>query len=409
MKVDKGFEFLWLGGPSSNIGIRIYEISKRLIKKQVFPLIIIQNQLDANKINLSYLSKLSPPLKIFSPLIKEYKYKILNYLRELIIKVGFFFGFIGFLPSKVKRMIKNTNDLKFIYSTGPPFYTHIFGTLLKKKTGIPLVIEYTDPYSFNPYRQAKYMKVEKQIDKLIERSILKSADIIVSLSPFLNIQIKDHFPIINEKPIISIEDGLNIKNVSYIEKNTEKISIIFGGKLYGRRKISPFLNILSSLKKEEFFQKIPLILTIYGLYDEEKLETIIKNLDIEDLVELKGLIPRAQLLDKIMESDLCLHIGEDIDYPTIAFKVYDYISCRRKILFLSPRNTFRAKSLEENCLGVILPLNNLIKAKEILKKTLIAIQKKQFNCTIDINKIQKFSWNNKAKEFLQGIVNHFRD
>ena len=215
-----------------------------------------------------------------------------------------------------------------------------------------MVIEYRDPWCFNPYTHKNKRLIDKKIDYLIERNIIKSADLIITVSSKLNSFLKKYFPIIRKKPIYSIPNGLNLDIKSnYVKKDISEIVLIYTGTLSSKRTIIPLLKIISDLKKENLFKNFKFALKIFGAYDKQILKKAIKMLDVENLIFLGGFINRSKAFKEISESDLAIHIGEKFHYPTIAFKVWDYLSCRKKILYLGREDSYTARFLKKNGLN----------------------------------------------------------
>ncbi len=385
-------------------GIRALEISKRLVKEKIFP-IILTKKIDKNKIfNKSLIKEIPSSLNIYRTPLFELKNKFLH-LIDPFFKYDFYLQWIPFAYSKAKKILRENKNIKFIYASAPYFHTHIIGYLLKKKFNLPLVIEYRDPWSFNPYHEKIESWLNKKINLIIEKRILKSADIIITVSSELNSFLKTKFSFIQNKPIFSIANGLNVdKFYNYPKKNYKEIIFTFTGALYEKRSIVPLIKLIFEIKKENFFRDFRFSMRIFGNYKKEPLKYIIKKLNIEDSIILGDLIPRSEALNEIIKSDLAIHIGENLNYPTIAFKVWDYLSCRKKILYLGREDSYTANFLKKNEFGIVIPINNLPKGKKILKRLLNEIKNNKFDNIIKEKKLAKFSWDNRAKKFINRII-----
>lgn len=55
----------------------------------------------------------------------------------------------------------------------------------KKKINIPFVLEYRDSWSYNPYEKKIEIWFSKKINFFLEKRILRSANLIVTISPAL--------------------------------------------------------------------------------------------------------------------------------------------------------------------------------------------------------------------------------
>ncbi len=375
--------------------VRSSELSKRLLDYNAIPIILTQKL--KRKINAILPSK----IKTFYSGYFEVKNPFLLFFFNNFFNIDFYLNWLPFAYLKSKRIFKRYKKIKFIYASGPKFYTHLLGFFLKKKYKIPLVIEYRDPWTSNPYNELRWYN---KITYLIEKTILRSADIIITISPSLAVFLKKNFPFIDENIIISIPNGLTVKksnqNLSY---NQNKISIIFTGRLYGKRDIFPLFKILSDLKKEFFFQNKNFELKLFGTYPKTTLK-LVEILKITDLIYLGNFISRKKAFEEIFKSDLAIHIGESFDYPTIAFKVWDYLSCGKKIIYFGLNDSFTAEFIKKYNLGQIIPINDLKKAKLSFKEIIIDFLNNPSEYKIKDNQLSEFLWDKRVEIFINKII-----
>jgi len=392
------------------VGIRTLEISKRLVKQNIFPIILTQKIKKNSSLNYSFMNSIPESLDIYRSYLFESKNRYRFFLIFNFFRLAFYLGCIPLFFLKIKRILRKNKTVKFIYASGPSFYTFIIGYLLKKKYLLPLVVEYRDPWSFNPYSEEHVQKLIKRIDSSIEKRILSFADIIITVSPALKSFLQKNFPIISKKSIFSIASGLNINKLkNYSRKNPQEIIFTFTGTLYYKRNIEPLLKIISELKQEMFFKDINFTLKIYGTTLGIDLHKLVKKYNLKDLVLIGGLIPRTKALEEIKKSDLAVHIGENLNYPTIAFKVWDYLSCRKKILYLGREDSYTAYFLKNNNFGITLPLEDLNEGKFILRDLLNDLIDSNFKTIIEDNLINDFTWDKRVKEFINKVVNNFKE
>jgi len=401
----KNARFLWISPFGPLVTIRIKEISRRLFEKGINPIIL------THKLQKKEISKFTTEdnklqyIHFQNHLFFNKNSKSFKFLRESMLKIAFFLGGMPFLYPDVKSFLKKNKDIDFIYATGPLYFTHMLGYLLKRKFRCKLVVEYTDPWSFNPYSKQSKRGISRKINYIIEKKILKSADIVVSLSDFLNSNLKTNFEFIKSKPVIAIEDGLTLQELKeFPKKDDKKIVITYAGKIYGRRNIYPLFKLVSDLNKEHFFDDFNLLFKIYGSYPKELFEKILHKLKIRNFFYLGGFVPRSEILEEIMKCNLALHIGENLDYPTTAFKVWEYLGCRKKILFLNLDNSYRSNFIRKNNLGVVIPIDDLEKSKEIFRDLLLNIRNNRFDFSINEKVLKSFSWDSRAEKFYQSII-----
>ena len=408
MEYKKNLSFLYIVDLNPPSGIRAFEISKRLINKNI-NLNILTKRTDENRaFEKSIIKKLSLSsfTQIYSPRCFELKNKFLIHLLNYFFRFDFYIDWLPFAYLKAKKILKKNKNCKFIYASGPHFYNYIVGYLLKKKFNIPLILEYRDPWSFSPYNEKKERWLNKKIDLILEKKIIKSADIIITVSPALISFLKEKFKFIKNKQIYSIANGLNLNNSYNIYQNDENgVIFTFAGRLYGKRTVIPLLKIISTLKKQNYFNNIKFCFKIYGYYDEKRLSKVLNKLDIRDLVYLGGFVPRNKVIEEILNSNLAIHIGEALNYPTISFKVWEYLSCKKKIIYLGLEDSYTAHFLTKYDLGNVIPLDNLDKGMKTFKNLINDIIEEKFNYQFDEKILLEFSWDKKAESFLRNVLN----
>jgi glycosyltransferase involved in cell wall biosynthesis len=375
--------------------IRSFEISKRLIKENIFPIILTRQVGKNDSLDISCLKQIPPKLE---------------YYRTSVISISpklFLYNYIHWIPHayfKAKKILKRRNDVKFIFATCPSYYSLIVGFLLKRKFKLPLIIEYNDPWSFNPYAEGPKITPNKIFNFFLEKKILNAADVIIILSSPLKDFLISHFPNVKNKTIRVLEHGIkDIKITDDKIRKDKKIIFSYAGSLYAKRSAVPLLKIISELNQEGLFNDVEFVFNIFGKYDESSLTSIINKLKISNLISLKGFIPREQVFTEIINSNLAIHIGEDLKYPTLSFKVMDYLSCRKKILYLGREDSYTSEFLKEHDFGDVIPLNNLNKGKEILKQIINSIKSGNYISEIEKVKLEGFSWEATVKKFLEII------
>lgn len=410
MEGKKSHKFLYIAAsfpPSiGNGGLRALEFSTRLMDKNIHPIILTRKRLKNEMMHRSIISKIPRPLKIIRAHVLNFATKTFKQVFTPIFRFDYYLEWAFFAYQKGKKILKK-NKVEFIFATGPPFSTFIIAYHLKKKFNVPLIVEYRDPWSYYPYIKKNEQKINKKIDLIYEKKILKTVDVIITVCSELNLFLIDKFPFIKSKPIYDIANGLNLNDFVKFpqKKNSKEIIFTFTGKLYGIRTVVPLLKIISELKKEGFFSDFKLILKIFGSY-RDNLPDIIKRLYIKDLIYLGGFIKRSKVFEELSKCDLALHIGENFNYPTLAFKVWDYLSSGKKMLYLGLEDSYTARFLKETNYGITVPLNDLEKGKVVLKKLLNNLRNNKFDRVIKKEELLKFEWNKKAEEFIEIISKH---
>ena len=400
---------------SKILSIRAAEFTKRLVKNG-YKIFVVSSKSNKNAHKDGELLR-----KVKSPMIKNTKVFNLSFAKEgfqsnikkttlhfKLFKLVLFLHWIplSFLASR--RIIKK-NNIKLIYVSAPPFFTLLLGYLLKFSCKIPLIIEYRDPWSYNPYLKETMTKSIENFYLKMEKSILKSADWIITISEGMKQFLLDNFPETRNKRIRAIPHGINIDDVEKITKRSnipKEIIFTFTGNLYGLRDLEPLIRIVSTSHELGKLNNISLNINIFGRYDSKHLTSLFKKYDVYKYFHLEGFVPRDVCLEEVLNSSLALHVGENLNYPTLSFKILEYLSMRKKIVYIGREESYTAKFLEKYGLGITLPINDHDLGLKRFEELIEGLKKQTFQANISSDDLYKFTWDERTNDLIK-IFNYF--
>jgi len=400
---------------SKILSIRAAEFTKRLVKNG-YKIFVVSSKSNKNAHKDGELLR-----KVKSPMIKNTKVFNLSFAKEgfqsnikkttlhfKLFKLVLFLHWIplSFLASR--RIIKK-NNIKLIYVSAPPFFTLLLGYLLKFSCKIPLIIEYRDPWSYNPYLKETMTKSIENFYLKMEKRILKSADRIITISEGMKQFLLDNFPETRNKRIHAIPHGINIDDVEKITKRSnipKEITFTFTGNLYGLRDLEPLIRIVSTSHELGKLNNISLNINIFGRYDSKHLTSLFKKYDVYKYFHLEGFVPRDVCLEEVLNSSLALHVGENLNYPTLSFKILEYLSMRKKIVYIGREESYTAKFLEKYGLGITLPINDHDLGLKRFEELIEGLKKQTFQANISSDDLYKFTWDERTNDLIK-IFNYF--
>jgi len=400
---------------SKILSIRAAEFTKRLVKNG-YKIFVISSKSNKNAHKDGELLR-----KVKSPLIKNTKVFNLSFAKEgfqsNIKKTTLYFEifnmvlFLYWIPLAflASRRIIKKNNIKLIYVSAPPFFTLLLGYILKFFCKIPLIIEYRDPWSYNPYLKETMTKSIENFYLKMEKRILKSADRIITISEGMKQFLLDNFPETRNKRIHAIPHGINIDDIEKITKRSnipKEITLTFTGNLYGLRDLEPLIRIVSKSHELGKLNNISLNINIFGRYDSKYLTSLFKKYDVYKYFHLEGFVPRDVCLEEVLNSSLALHVGENLNYPTLSFKVLEYLSMRKKIVYIGREESYTAKFLEKYGLGITLPINDLDLGLKRFEELIEGLKKQTFQTNISSDDLYKFTWDERTNDLIK-IINYF--
>ncbi len=239
-------------------------------------------------------------------------------------------GWLPFAYHQARKIIKE-QGVNVIYSTGSPWSSHLLGYLLKKRTGLPLVLDYRDPWHGNPYEKQSHSKMYRSAIFRLEKTIVTSADKVLCNTERLRQFYQQTFGA-GEK-FFTLTNGY--EQVMHQEaphgKEPKEFVLVHAGSLYGGRNPKNFLNAVVRLSRQQGLPKVRVILVGAG---EEIRNFIAEEYGASVLDDHFVVTPRVahgECLDYLRSADalLLFQQGTSLQVPR---KLYEYIGLRKPIL-----------------------------------------------------------------------------
>jgi len=273
---------------------------------------------------------------------------------------------IGWLPtavSKGSKLIKK-NNIDVIFASGPVWTTFLIGYLLKKKTKKPLIIDFRDPW-INNSNVSYPSKVHEFIEKKLEKTIMTQANYITVVSDLIKKDLIKRYPFVASK-IETLTNGFDpedFKNIA-IKNKTSKFTITYTGSIYGLRTARSFLIGLKKLiiQNDDLEKNIEVL--FIGNYGAETAR-LVKELQLEKYVKLKGQISHKKCLEYLISSDVLLLLITSKE--NLTGKMFEYFASQKPIIAISPIDGLASKLIRSINAGTVIPPRNI----ELVKKTIL--------------------------------------
>lgn len=273
----------------------------------------------------------------------EWIRKLLNRLSQLI-----------FIPDNKRYWIKeairkgmeelSSKPYDLLFSTAPPYTDHLVGLELKKRTGLPLVVDFRDSWLDNPYH-FYWTPFHKTLHYHMERGVVKGANLILTINRVIKEKIvARHRDILNLSQVKILSQGYDQEDfdrygVPYRPGNYDKMRWIYTGIFYERNTPEPLYKALALLKTTHptVFQQIEF--HMIGYVQKEFINRT-KALDITDAFIYHDYQEHPMAIQWLCLADaLWLSLGIGKGYESISTgKVYEYIGSGKPVMALTPDN-----------------------------------------------------------------------
>jgi len=259
----------------------------------------------------------------------------------------------------VNKSLVTLKDKKIdaIIATVPPYSSFIVGYKLSKKLNIPLILDYRDPWSGNPF--LNYPPIIRNKVKRVEKRIVNHSKLLVTVGNDYANLIADSLNINSDKFEI-IYNGFSLDKIPEVFPNKEKDKFVISyfGNFYLIQKpeMQKFFDGLGLFIRKNNLNPSKIVFQYSGHTSRKVIRRMLKKAGIESFfIDLKYR-PRDELFDAISKSHLVIDIVPKKTEYMIHTKIYDYALGNSHIFLVGER-------------GAIVDVCNKIKQKFTIVKS----------------------------------------
>lgn len=238
-------------------------------------------------------------------------------------------GWIPYAVSAVEKLRRDKVSIDAIVSTSPPITCHLIGRRAKQILGCPWIADLRDLWTQNLGDFAHELKFA-QIP--LEKRTLRQADVVVTVSDPWAERLRQRHA---EKEIATITNGFDPDDFPCARPAlTPEFSIVYAGRLYeGLRDPSLLFEVIHDLLTAGRISTTDLRIRFYGP-PESWLPGLVAHYGLQQVVELKGNVARAEALRREMEAQVLLLLPWSNPRETghHTGKLFEYFGAARPIL-----------------------------------------------------------------------------
>jgi glycosyltransferase involved in cell wall biosynthesis len=255
--------------------------------------------------------------------------------------------FIGWKKKAValgEEIIRN-NDIGCILATAPPYTGLMVANELSKRTGIPFIADYRDPWVDNPYHFYA-TPFHKTYSIKLETDVLIHAKKIIVTTRHTKELILKRYKFISHDDITIVPHGFDptdFEELGNIRTNSTKFTITHSGVFQDNRTPAYFLKALSRFLKKNPAAAANIEARFVGVMRPEHLK-LIKKYNLLENTRCTGYLPHMDAVRNLMESDaLWLMQNDNVRSPG---KLYEYFGAAKPMLICVPDGIIRRTALE---------------------------------------------------------------
>jgi glycosyltransferase involved in cell wall biosynthesis len=286
------------------------------------------------------------------------------------------------------------NPVDAIVSTGPPHSMHLIALGLKKKTGIPWVADFRDPWTnIDYYPDLMLTKAADKKHHRLELEVIKTADAVVCIGKTM----ADEFEKIGNRKIDVITNGydsddLDSKQVQAITGSFKDLhfSIAHIGTMVKSRNPVKLWNVLKKLKETDSDFAAKLQIKIVGGIDYSVKESIEEN-QLASVTDYVSYVDHDEVIKFQKQSQILLLVLNDSKNAKgiLTGKFFEYMASGRPVLCIGPEDGDAAIIINETGVGEVCNFNDEVKMTRIIMQWFS--QFKNGNLNAHSHDIEKYS------------------
>lgn len=239
-----------------------------------------------------------------------------------------------------KHVLKKLNKVDskgfdLILASGGPFVNFEIAYDYGSRNSIPYVLDYRDPWSMNPRKEIRSLRIRRR-----EKKILRHSAGVISVTEGMNTLLQEWFDKERKKKYFTVTNGYESERIGNTEKEiNDSFSIVYTGSFYPPMgSIEPVFKALARIKN---YTVNDWNFHYYGKHGKHIEEMSIKY-NLNDKIVDHGLVPKEKALQAAKSADIFTVISSVYPETTtenkimVTGKIFDALGAGTPILLIAP-------------------------------------------------------------------------
>ena len=270
------------------------------------------------------------------------------------------------------------NPVDAIITTGPPHSMHRIGLGVHRKTHLPWIADFRDPWTnIDFYKELNLSWLADKIHHKMEQQIISEANCVVSVTPTWCAELAEK----NPKRIEMVHNGYDEADIPNNKVSTDaEFSLVHIGSINAARNPKVLWKALGELviENDEFCNKLKIKLV--GNVEEIVYQDI-EHYQLNKFVEKTGYLSHKEAIEFQQKAQLLLLLINNTPNANgiLTGKLYEYMASKRPTLAIGPTGSDIARLLNETETGTIVDFDDVAG----MKNTLLALFNKYKTGTLE--------------------------
>lgn len=281
--------------------------------------------------------------------------KVFDSIRATIIELlSYPDNQIGWAPASYvlgKKLIRE-KKIDIVFVTGGPWSCLLTATLLKISCGIPVVLDFRDPWVSNPSNDNRPETIRK-LNKLMEAFCVRNCDAIIANTEELRQDFLIRYSLLNPVKVQTIGNGFDFL-YPLQDRPNDRFTVTHAGVFYLNRNPKEFLLAIRQLISEGFISVDKIQINFVGalLVDDEEVSALLSGKYLRDVVRIVPSVSHDKALEFQSASDVLLLVQPNFPLQ-VPRKLFEYLALQRPILAITEQSGATAGMIRKADVGLV--------------------------------------------------------
>jgi glycosyltransferase involved in cell wall biosynthesis len=236
------------------------------------------------------------------------------------------------------------DGIDVIFATAPPYTDFLIGEELRRRTGLPLVVDYRDAWLDNPLHFYP-TPFHRAIHLRLEQRVLRAASAIITINRPIKEQMVRRYDLVSHNDISIVPHGYDQDDFTGLERKRKTdgiLRILHAGTFYYNRSPETMFRALALLGEQHPETRGRIELHLIGSARDVD-AAMVRRMGLEQQVITRGYLAHRDTVQELVDADvLWLLIGRGKGEEMMSTgKLFEYLGAMKPVLATIPEGAAR--------------------------------------------------------------------
>jgi glycosyltransferase involved in cell wall biosynthesis len=252
-------------------------------------------------------------------------------VRELIYVPDSHVGWVPFAARAADEALRSSARPQVIFSTSHPYSAHFAAMSTARRTGVPWVAEFRDPWSTDRGPDYPQLRLRQRVDRALENRILRTADHVTVVSESFRQDVLAAHPDLPVSKISVVTNGFESMPVGHPPFRNRPMRLVYVGTVHPPEDVGPILQVL-----DRVHARCPGSFELQVVGPTEAWRATHSGAIDRPWLALRGVVSMDAARQTVADASVLLLQRDPLFRIALPGKMFEYIGARRPILAVVP-------------------------------------------------------------------------